>query len=346
MALLVRAAGLLLLLGAPLWCDALFFSAPSSPSNWDFVAVFGLMMLAVLAIALVTRAKPFLRVVLYVSLLERMAATGAFVYLVFNVYHGGADVWGYVRKGTALAGQFYSHGEWSLLYPIWSNNFVLMATRDLFLLFWPSMILGMVGFSLLAFAGQYLAYRGYEIAYPNADRKLGAVVILLMPSVVFWSAAVGKDSLMMFFLGLVLYAFARINRERAPKAVALLILGVAGTFLVRPHVGVMVAVAVVLPYVLVKPRNGITGIATKVVLLPILFLIVFYLAVGGANFVNVREASQLEPMLTKVVKANQDAASSGFGPTSVAMRIVGAPLMFFRPLPWEISSAQSAIAGL
>src|SRR3954469_7320556 len=118
MGVLVRAAGLLLLLGAPLWCDALFFSAPSSPSNWDFVAVFGLMMLAVLAIALVTRAKPFLRVVLYVSLLERMAATGAFVYLVFHVYHGGADVSRYVSKGTALAAQFYSRGEWGLLYPI------------------------------------------------------------------------------------------------------------------------------------------------------------------------------------------------------------------------------------
>lgn len=339
----VRVAGYLLLLTAPLWGDGLFF-ANGTPPFWDFLAIPALVLLATLVILALTRVRPYLRLVLMVALLERLAATGAFLYLTYRVYYA-ADTISYIRGARLLAHDFYATGHLRLLHPVWSNNFVIMLASDLFVLLWPSAVLGTFVFSLLALVGQYLAYRAYTIAFPAANRTVAAVALLLMPSLVFWSAALGKDSLTLLFLGLVLYSTARLERGFEIGSLTGLLAGLAGTFLVRPHVGAMVLLALLVPYTILRPGRGFSGVAVKFVMVPLLFVATLYLTLNAAVFVKLQGVEQVAPMLHQMTRLNQLGAGSAFGPASLPLRLLQAPLLFFRPLPWEVNSPQSAIAG-
>ena len=341
---IVAAVALLAIVSSPWWADKLFFTIDDAPS-WDLAAVPGLIAATFAWILFVSRRKEFLRLVMCSSLLARLAATGVFVYVSIAVYDGTADALNFNRTGTILAQQFFSTGELPLLHPMWSNNFVIMVVRTLFILFWPSFVLGMVVFSLLAFAGQYFAYRAYSIAYPAARQETAAVMIFLLPSLLFWTSAIGKDSLSLFFIGLLLYSTALYTvPARKIAATAVTLFALAGIFLVRPHVGAIISVAMLLPYVLLQRSRVLGAAALKAAVVPALVGVSLYLAVTAASFVGQGEVAQVDKRVLVVASANR-LAGSAFGAASVGARVVQGPFMFFRPFPWEVRSSQSALAA-
>jgi hypothetical protein len=66
-----------------------------------------------------------------------------------------------------------------------------------------------------------------------------ATLIILLPSVSFWSSAIGKDSLAFMATGLALWAFLNLNRRAW-----LAIFSVSIMLLVRPHVAALMVVAI------------------------------------------------------------------------------------------------------
>ena len=56
-----------------------------------------------------------------------------------------------------------------------------------------------IAFSLVSLAGGYLYYRAFMIAFPDGDRLLFGLLVILSPSLLFWSSFIGKDSLIQYF---------------------------------------------------------------------------------------------------------------------------------------------------
>ena len=344
--LLVRAAGFLCLLSAPLWTYALFFASEEySYTTSSFFVVPLLLLVTVMTAMMVARRDSFLQETMLVSLLARMAAVGAYLYLAYEVYGTSADAIHYFNAGAQFAQDFSLRGSWQVAQPFWSNNFVTMVAGNLFIVIGSSIASGMVAFAILGFWGEYFFYRAFCVAFPSGDSRLAAMFLFLLPSLIFWSSSIGKDALMQLFLGLATYGCAILMQRVEPKACAFLVLGIAGAALVRPHVALMSGIAIALTYLLGATRGGTLGVLAKIIGVPLLMVGILYLAGQARDFLAVDTFSQSEAVLQRVARNSQTGASAFGVGASLGDRILAAPFLFFRPFPWEAHNLQAVIAA-
>jgi hypothetical protein len=97
-------------------------------------------------------------------------------------------------------------------------------------------------FAWLGFLGCFFFYRAFVTAMPDADRYRYARLVFLWPTLVFWPSSIGKDSWMLFTLGIAALGAARIF-VRKPGGYSLLLLGLLAGSFVRPHVSLLALVA-------------------------------------------------------------------------------------------------------
>lgn len=342
---LVRIIGLLGLALMPLWLWALLFS-------WEYeysaamvlVPLLLLVNLALLGPA--ARVEPFLRTVLPVALLLKFAAASVYLWMVFHVWTTGSDILSYWSHGEQIARYLVDSGGWVTLQPFWSTNFIIMLTGLIFSVITPSLPAGVIVYSMVSFWGQYLFYRAFLIAFPKGDRRLAAVLIFLLPSIVFWTATIGKDAVICFSLGLAAYAFARLHQRVSPGAFLLLGLGMGGVTLVRPHVAAMLGIAAVLPYLLGRNRQGVAGLVGKVVGVPLLLAGCVLMATQAQAFLGMEDLSQTNQVLQRVSAGNLTGGSAFGASQSLLVRVLNTPFLLFRPWPWEIHNLTSVISSL
>ena len=342
---LVRTIGVLALALLPLWFWALLFSW-----HYDYsVAAVLVPILLLVNLALLrpaARVEPFLKKVLPVALLLKFAAASVYLWMVFHVWTEGSDILPYWSHGEQIARYLVDSGGWVTLQPFWSTNFITMLTGLLFSVITPSLPAGVIVYSLVSFWGQYLFYRAFLIAFPKGNRRLAAVLIFLLPSIVFWTATIGKDAVICFCLGLTAYAFARLHQRVSPGAFLLLGLGMAGVSLVRPHIAAMLGIAAVLPHLLGRNRQGVAGLVGKVAGVPLLIAGCVLMATQAQSFVGMEDISQTNQVLQRVSAGNLVGGSAFGASQSLLVRVLNTPFLLFRPWPWEVHSLTSVISSL
>jgi hypothetical protein len=345
---LLQASAAVMTLTAPVWLYFLLRAGGDTSTAWDWSLVLLLMGFAFGLMAFVSRSDPFLRRVMTVGLLCKMMACAASVYLATSVYSGSSDAVGYTYAGRGIAGRFFEGGgHWTTLYPVWSTNFVRMLTGALFIVTGPSMAMGTIVFALVAFCGQYLSYRAFCSAFPaaQADRRFAAMLLFLLPSLIFWSAGIGKDALMAFFIGLTCYGYARLDRTSRPSFYLPVLIGVGGVLMVRPHVALMLVIALCFPFLLAKNTRGARGVMIRAVGIPLLLGATVYVAIMAKDFLAMDDYSQSSRVIERVNRHNQFGGSVIEGDATSASRVLNAPFLFFRPFPWEVHNLQAAIAS-
>jgi hypothetical protein len=208
------------------------------------------------------------------------------------------------------------------------------------------MQLQIVIFSALSFWGHYLMYRAVCIAIPNANRPVSALLMLFFPSVVFWSATLGKDSLMILAVSMVVYGFANfVSGGAKPLAGYIaIILGMAGGSMIRPHVIGLAALSIAVPYISSRNRMGPYGAVVRLVGIPLLIwgsVIFFRQATEALNVENISQGMNL----MNTARVSSSVGGSGFG-ASITERLVLAPFLIFRPFIWEVRNVPGAVAGI
>lgn len=153
------------------------------------------------------------------------------VYCWFVIYSGG-DSLGYFNAAQSPS---WSVGVGSQAVIFLTSIFVNVFGLSFLGVFLVFNIFGVVG--LLAFDGSLkLAVQGKQ----KSIRILASIVIFL-PSISFWSSAIGKDALAFMATGLALWSALDLSRRAALMAFAVLVM-----FWVRPHIaGIMVLALVV-----------------------------------------------------------------------------------------------------
>ena len=86
----------------------------------------------------------------------------------------------------------------------------------------------------------------------------------------YWTAAVSKDALTVFGLGVVAYCYAKIVTAAKILNIAALLAALGLIHLVRPHIALMAATALMASYFLNTSRKGFAATVTKLVVLPLL----------------------------------------------------------------------------
>ncbi len=271
-------------------------------------------------------------------------------YVAFSVY-GSGDSQAYHDVGVKLAPMF-RHGDFSidLGKRVLGTGFIEIVTGAVYTVTGATKLGGFFVFSWLGFIGMFLFYRAFRIAFPDGDRWRYALLVFFLPSLLFWPSSIGKESWMMFMLGLVSYGVARML-SGMPFGLPAVILGLAGSAMVRPHVALIAIVALLGGYLVRRsPRPTLLGPPAKVAMLVILSLgtIVVLSQVKTFFGVSTIDSGSAEQVLTRTTEQTSQGGSEAqvTRPSSPAGVLEAVVAVVFRPWPYEATNLQSLFASL
>jgi hypothetical protein len=293
---------------------------------------------------------------LVAAFVVKLGAALAYLMVVEEQYGGVADVGFYDEWARRLlpaleAGEHAAAVEMTpdgQALGIW---WIVYLTGLVYRLTGPSVTAASLLFSWFGFWGLYFAYRAFCCAFPDGDRLRYARLVLLLPSLVYWSSAIGKDAWMMFWIGLAAWGIALIT-VGAHRGFPALFAGLAGTAVVRPHIAVLILTATAVGYLLQRsPR--IRTAATPVWKIGGLLLLLtgfFIAAVPLRSLFGLDgiDAGSLNSLLDRA-RAQSTWGNSEFQgePVQSVQDVPFAVVtVLFRPFPWEAHSALALLATL
>ena len=354
MPLIVAAGGVLVVL----LISGHFFPTPILTRV--LVPVFG--FLAVLAASrwLVARHpdEPWLGRIMVLAILAKEFASILRYTTLVNSYGdvGDASVFDLYGKRYANAWLHTAGSVQPQLDNIRKSNFLRWFTGVVYYLFGSDMIAGFIVFGLIAFVGSYLWYRATVEAVPFVDRRLYFIIVMFVPSILFWPSSLGKEALMQFAIGSAALGTAHMFNGKIVRGVLVAIPGAWLMSVVRPHLLGLVALAAAAAYVIGRsPRKAKASTASSSLVKPIGTVIVVFVAVfavsAGANSLGLPSLSlgsvQAELDATSVSTGQGSSAFDNGGNSLSPLRLPqGMVTVLLRPFPWEVGGSLQILASL
>lgn len=294
-------------------------------------------------------SEPWLAGILGVAFVAKLGGTIVRYFVAYVVYKGQADA---ERYNVYAASQY---GLWRQGLLVWEwggkqgTQVMELITTGVYTVIGPSPLAAFVVFSSFAFWGQYLLYRAFRIALPGGNGRRYALLVLLLPSMLYWPSSIGKESWLLLFVGVTALGAAKLfNHQHGGRV--LLATGALGTALVRPHVAVLLFAALLAAQLFRPTGARSTDILTKVGGVLVLGGAAFILATQSASFLGIDDLGW------QGVSESVDAAGgltveggSAFTPVPITS-IIGIPIaiitVIFRPFPWEAHNAQLLLQSL
>lgn len=314
-----------------------------------------LLLLASYPLIVRARAKepdPWVARLFFPGLLAMLAAGLVRYWFSFAYSDGRVDAAKYGRDALAVAEQIRAGDLWPTLDGAFiGNGATVLVTAVVFAIFGPTLLGAFMVWSGIGFWGLYLCYRAFRTGMPAGDHRRYALLIFFFPSLLFWSAAVGKEAWMIFFIGTTLLGIARLlAHQRA--ALVLILGGTAGASLVRPHVAILLYSALLIGLAIRRSLAADRlGPFMKFVLILLLLPGGFVLLDQTGSFLG------LDTLSTAAVSdllADQAAQTSTVGSSAFTAGPAGGPLtwpsaavtVLVRPFPWEANSPQLVLSSV
>ena len=204
-----------------------------------------------------------------------------------------------------------------------------------------SLFVGMLFYGLIGFLGLYYFYVLTIKYIPYNTKFLGVYLfpaLFFLPNLHFWSAAVGKDTLMFFSIGLFCFSLQKMS-----KRLPLLLVSILIAFMVRPHVLLLLLVAFAFAYLFQKKIKAYK----KVFLSLLLFGGSLIILPSVVQYVNLEEVS-----VENVVSYSETQAGNLSGDdvgSSVSISNLPFPIkiltFLFRPLFFDIVNYFSIVSS-
>jgi hypothetical protein len=288
---------------------------------------------------------------LVLALLVKLLGGLALYWITFKFYKGG-DVYLYHPAAVVLSRQF-RQGQFMVRLPdglgLVGGGFIEVLGGLIYAVIGTSKMAGFLVFAWLGFWGLYFFYRAFQIAVSRETAARYAWFVFFLPSLVFWSSSIGKDSWMVLTLGVASYGIARLLTHRRGGFVVGAT-GLLGTAMVRPHVTLILMVAVVFAYAL-RPSGLATGHSRMAKIMGLMVLLAgSALLVGRVEqFLNIKNIDQQSVNLVLSQEAtNNHSGGSAYANSapSLARFPQAAVTVLFRPFPWEAHSSQQVAASI
>ncbi len=202
----------------------------------------------------------------------------------------------------------------------------------------------------IGLVGMLFFYKAFCRAFPNGDRRLYMLLILFYPTMLLWTSSLGKDALMVMFLGMSAYGAARLRERIDPVGLWWLLLGLGGALVIRPHIAMIFAIAFAVSALIRPVRAGM--------LTPVVWFIGLALLVGVSagvvrlafGYIGVEVSDE---SVSEFVGASRERTGAHGGSTFEPVNPrtpVGAafaiPTILFRPFPWEAHNTFAGIAAI
>jgi hypothetical protein len=217
-------------------------------------------------------------------------------------------------------------------------------------------------FSLLAFTGAWKLFLFFYEQYPHLHRKF-AIAILYLPTFVFWSSGILKDSICIAAIGWITYSLYQlfIRKTDFIKSTLLLIFFGYLIWIIKPYI-LISYVPFFIFYLILKNVNSVNSKLIKIILAPI--LIIGSVVVFSKIMIKLKDelGQYAVESLTKNVKnmneafeAQSNEINSAFtygtefdgsatGLIKMAPIFIGTT--FFRPFIWESKKLTTLLSSL
>jgi len=202
--------------------------------------------------------------------------------LVFFWYSNvnGADSFAYYYAGLDGEGQFRLGTDFVILIVEFLVNFFNLSYLGVFLVF---NIIGSIGYILFDGALRFASYGSYRWL------RILTSLIILLPSVSFWSSAISKDAISFLAISAALWAAIDFH-----KRIKLLFIAIFMMLLVRPHMAGLLVMSVSVAMFFDRSTSALSRlflsavfVAGAAVLVP--FALDYAGVKGGANIESVTE---------------------------------------------------------
>jgi hypothetical protein len=272
--------------------------------------------------------------------------------VAFDLYDGKADAGLYHQAGALLARQFRD-GNFAIELgrPVQGTGFIQIVTGAVYTITGATDVGGFLVFSWFSFWGLYLFHRAFVRACPNGDHYRYALLVFLLPSLLFWPSSIGKEAWMCMGLGVCAYGCARILTG-SRGGLLVFSAGLLALGMVRPHVGALVAAALFAAYLCRPSRRSSTGLGLVAKVMGLVVLAGVLVVVVGQleTFLGVDAFDQESVELTlQEVTAQTGQGGSYVHQAGTDLSPARFPEAFvnvvFRPFPWQAKNAQSLLAS-
>lgn len=283
----------------------------------------------------------------------KVIASGFRYWSLVVLYRGVGDATGYHAKGLNWA------DVWRSLEvpPLGTGtDFMPIATGLIYVPYEPTMLGGFFIYATLAFMGQLLLYAAFRRSADPNHLKWYAALIFFSPTLLYWPASIGKEALMILFIGMAAYGAARLFAEYRIRWGFLVGLGFAGAGMIRIHVAMLVAAAVFGAVLLARSppvaqaavrRVGIVALAGAAMAISVLFTTAEFDIDLSAGVSAETVSEELDPFLTSVEGRTDEGGSVVEGGVVRSPADVPEALLrvLFRPLPYEAHNLQALLSS-
>ena len=263
--------------------------------------------------------------------------------VIVRAYGGAGDALHYYAYGEAFAG--FVHGgdiaaARSMIADqpqIWGTQFLQTVTALVVTIVGPTIRGTSAVFALLGYGGVVLIARAAAAGFAGGRIKPLVTFLFLWPSLWFWPSSIGKESLILLGIGLVVSGVtgARVRWSRFAVGVVL-------AFLVRPHVAALLVVGLAGAEVLGQ-RGALT--AARLGRLAAVVAIAALVANNAAEQLGVGAAGGTEAFMETRGSNTETGGSRIERPSGVLAVPTAFVNVLVRPFPWEARNAMSLLSA-
>ena len=288
---------------------------------------------------------PRLYRLLVLAAITHLVFSGVQLYVVNHVYHGVTDYNRYINQGAILARRFdtfnFSTANVHPAVNILGEGSVSVAAGVVMAIVGVNKLALLFVFSWFAFLATIGFFKAFSVTFPEGNHYRYAILVFFLPSLLFWTAGISKETMMYLSMGLAAYGAARVLALQRGGAPFLVIGTIVGIY-VRPQelllfMGAFVVAGVFRRRSVSKSFKGLRRIA--VVALQVALLLA---ALSLSN-----QLAKHAPVfnLNKLAKNNIGQASSlnyHPGPTGYPKDVY---TVIFDPLPFNFHGSTQLIAA-
>lgn len=298
---------------------------------------------------------PLLGRILLAALLLKLVAALVRHYFAFEIYEGATDAGRYHEAGLAIQENFRSG-----LLTFDGDGFsggsetrnIGVVTGAIYTLFGGARLIGYLGFAWLGWIGQALFVRAFRVGFPTGDLRRYALLVLFLPSLLFWPAGIGKEACMCLALGWASLGVAHLvgPAPRLGRGALHLAAGLLLALQIRPHVTLLVAIAIFAALLARRPdRRTATAVTTRVALLLLLIPVTIITVNRLDEFFGVEDftPTSITEVLDRTIERTEQGGSQFEAkpvrsPGDVPQAVVS---VLVRPFPWEVVNGPMLLAS-
>lgn len=275
------------------------------------------------------------------SLILRVVGVLGYAFIVFAIYGGGADPVVYMRWGLRFA-DYFRQLDFSPLYdpqvwrgPFVGTNFVGYPAALITLLTGDSYRGAWLVYSLFCLVGLFYFAKVFFRAYGRTEYKKYLNILLIYPSLWFWTASISKDSWMIF--GVAIFMTGMLDAKKRQN-ILVMGFGLLWCYMVRPQVAAMLAFAAAGAYFLVSLKElNFKNIMVIIGASAGAFYILSVLGVGSG----VQDIQQFAEGERNRSEYGGSVINLVSGPLAY---VLGPVNILLRPFPWEVSGVLQIIS--